>query len=188
MAISNLEIATRVRNLVTERSPAAVDVTLPHITALIPTALETWSRAAAKDPAKYQVLTDDFTVPLVAGVLDLTTYIDGTNAKIDLDDLRANTVYTTINGVRTPFTWVSSQSQLNYGRFLGSSNPALFLEGNTLRTRNTDGSQTSLGTANISFTVLNYPATAAQLPPSLLGDFILYLSDLVLKEKYINAG
>lgn len=182
---SNLEIATRVRNLLSERSPAAVDITIPHIQGLIPTALELWSREAINDPDKLEHLERSFTPALVAGVLDLTNYVNGTTAKISLTDLRTQTIYTTINGVRTAFTWVGSQDQLNNLRF-PSSKPAIFLDGKKLRTRNTDGSLTSLGTATVEFEVASIPLLAADIPGSLLGDFILFLANMATKEKLIG--
>jgi hypothetical protein len=182
---SNLEIATRVRNLLSERSPAAVDVTIPHIQALIPTALELWSREVMLDAEKLEHLEKSFTPALVAGVLDLTNYVNGTSGKISLKDLRSQTIYTTINGVRTPFTWVGSQAQLNAGR-IPSGQPAIFLDGKKLRTRNTDGSLTSLGTATIEFEVASIPLLATEIPAALLGDFILYLANVATKEKLIS--
>jgi hypothetical protein len=181
MALNNLELATRIRNLITERSTAQVDVAIPHIVAMIPTATETWARAEMKDPEKYDLFKKDFTVALTAGSLDLSSYINGTSGKIDLKDLRNSTIYTTISSVRTPFTWVGSQSQLNAARLL--TGPAIFLEGHTLRTRNTDGSQTSLGTASVSFSTVSLPTDAADIPLGLVGDFITYLADLILRTK-----
>lgn len=186
MSLSNLELATRVRNLVSEKSPAAKNVTIPHIQGLIPTAMELWARMAMDDPKKYDLLNKDFTASLSSGTLDLTPYINGTSGKISLKDLRSSTIYTTINSVRTPFSWVSSQAQLNFARYPNDF-PAVFLEGNTLRTRNTDGSQTSLGSASISFTVVNLPSSATDIPTNLVGDFVVFLADLVLKEKLTDG-
>ena len=187
MALTNQELAIRARNLASERSPAATNITIPHIVAMIPTAIEAWGREAIKDPEKKPNLTQTFNVPLVAGSLDLGPYIDGTIQKISLTDLRATTIYTTISGIRTPFTWVGSQAQLNSARYFASDSPAIFLEGNMLRTRNTDGSQTSLGTASINFDVVNYPTSAANLPGNLVGDFILFLATLAAKEKSVDG-
>ncbi len=182
---TNLEIATRVRNLLSERSPAAVDVTIPHIQALIPTALELWSREVFMDPEKLEHLEADFAPALVAGVLDLTDYVDGTLGKISLKDLRTQTIYTEIDDVRTAFKWLSSQSQLNASRF-PAGRPACFLEGNILRTRNIDGSLTSLGTATVEFQVAAIPLLASEIPAQLLGDFILFLANAATKEKLIS--
>jgi hypothetical protein len=190
MAFDNHEIALRTRQLLTERSPAAVNITLPHIVSLIPVALELWSRESFKDPDKKNILTQTITLNLVAGVADLTNYINGTTSKILADDVKKAVIYTTINGVRVPFTWVGSQAQLNAQRLLGSSNPAVFFEDkdNFLRTRNTDGSLTSLGTASITFGVPVYPTSAATIPIQLQMDFIAFLAGLAAKEMATAGG
>lgn len=185
MPLSNLEIATRVRNLLSERSTAAVDVSLPHIIGLISTGLELWTREIMSDREKLPMLTSDYSLSMTAGVLDLTNYINGTTAKISLQDLRSRPLYITISGIRTPLTWMNSQAQLNFGRYPASV-PAVYLDGNKLRTRNTDGSLTSLGTAAVEFEVVTYPTTATDLPPALLGDFILFLANLASKEKLLG--
>jgi len=190
MAFDNKEIAIRVRNLLTERSPAAVNITQTHIIALIPTALELWSRASFADPDKKNILTQTVTVALAGGAADLTNYINGTTSKILADDVKKATIYTTIGGVRVPFTWVGSQAQLNTPRLLGASNPAIFFEDkdNFLRTRNTDGSLTSLGSATISFGVPVYPTSASGIPVQLQQDFILALANLAAKELATAGG
>lgn len=137
------------------------------------------------DSERLEYLEKSFAPALVSGVLDLTNYVDGTSAKISLKDLRAQTIYTTISGTRTPFTWVGSQAQLNADRFPNSS-PAILLDGKRLRTRNVDGSLTSLGTATVEFEVVSIPLTASDIPPALLGDFILFLANLATKEKLIG--
>lgn len=187
MALTAQELAIRVRNIIAERSSATVNVTVPHIVAMIPTALEAWTRQAIQDPEKQTNLTDTFSIPLVAGVIDLGPYSDGTTAKISLTDLRTSTIYVTIGGIRTPCTWVGSQAQLNADRYLSSDAPAVFLEDTTLRTRNTDGSQTSLGTSSISFSVVNYPTGVSTIPGNLVGDFILFLAAMAIKEKSVDG-
>ena len=187
MAVTkDLEAAIRVRNMVAERSPAGVNITVPHILALVPTALELWTRAIMSDREKRDFLRSTFTPALTSGVLDLTTYVDGTAAAISLQELRNSTIYTTISGVRTPMTWVSSQAQLNNPRFTNSA-PAVYLEGTTLRTRNTDGSLTSLGSAALSFTVTSYPTNFTNVPTRLEGDFIAFLADVVTRELAVDG-
>lgn len=183
---SALEIATRVRNLISERSPAGVNVTLPHIQALIPTAVEVWGREAMDDPEKLDHLTQQYTAAMTGGTFDLTNYVNGTTAKISLNELRATTAYVTVSGEKVPMTWVSSYSQLKFGR-TPSHVPAVFLDGNILRTRNTDGSLTSLGTNNITFESVNLPTLATDIPSALIGDFVLFLADLAVREKFIDG-
>jgi hypothetical protein len=187
MAITDLEIATRVRNLVSEKSPAAVNVTIPHIRAMIAPALETWARSISEDPDKRRYLEQEHTITLTgAGTYDLTPLVDGTTAKINLHDLRNKTLYTTISTVRTPFTWVSSQAQMNY-QLLPGTVPAALLEGTTLRTKDAAGSQSGLAAAEVSFFAITYPASGADLPPALLGDFLMFLADQVVKEKFVDG-
>lgn len=183
---SALEIATRVRNLISEKSPAATAVTIPHIQALIPTAVEAWGREAMNDPEKLDHLVTQFTAVMTAGAFDLTNHLNGTTAKISLNQLRANTVYTYVSGEKVPMTWVSSYSQLKFGRYPNHV-PAVFLDDNILRTRNTDGSLTSLGTANITFESVNLPVVASDIPAALLGDFILFLAELAVREKFVDG-
>jgi hypothetical protein len=114
-------------------------------------------------------------------------YTTGVSGKISLDDLRDSTIYTTISGVPIPMTWLSSLAQLNYPRYpLGF--PAVYLDGFTLKTRNTDGSLTSLGTATINFNVISYPTGASDLPLALVGDFVIFMSDLVIRETVIDRA
>jgi len=179
-----LEIATRVRNLISERSPAATNVTIPHIQALIPTALEVWARDAITDPEKRSALEKEQTVAAASGVVNLAAYFDGTTAKVSPSDLRAQQIY--MEGITggPAGTWVSSKSQLMYGRY-PSHVPALFLDGNNLRIRNTDGSLTSY-TGNIRFNAATLPSTATDIPSELVGDFILFLAKLATQEKLVD--
>lgn len=80
----------------TERSPAAVNLTIPHIQALIPTALELWTDNIIHTPEAKAQLTVTKTLNLSSGTLDLTAYVDGTSGKIRLDDLKKRTIYTTV--------------------------------------------------------------------------------------------
>lgn len=182
--MTELEAAIRARNILSERSPAAVDVTIPHIQALIPTVLELWARELYYDPEKASLLESDYSIAPVAGIVDLTNYVNGSTAKISLPDLRSRTIYTTISGVRTPLTWVGSQAQLNYGRYPNDV-PAVFLDGNKLRTRNTDGSLTSLAT-DLEFEAIGIPMSVATIPVPLEGDFIMALANAATKEKLIG--
>lgn len=187
MALTDLEIATRVRNLISERSPGAVNVTIPHIRGLISTGMELWGRLILNDPEKSRMLMKSFSIPLVSGVLDLTPYVNGVSGKISLRELRASTIYTTVSAVRTAFTWMSSMAMMTNARLLSTDQPAILLDGNTLRTKNIDGSLTSLGTASVEFNVVNVPSSATDLPPALLGDFIVFLADLASREKVVDG-
>lgn len=187
MAFDNKEVALRARNLITEQSPARVDLTVPHFQALIPTTLEAWGRTAMMDPKKRDLLRGTITVPVVAGVVDLTTRLDGTLMALELDAVKKTTVYTTIASVRTPLTWVQSQNQLNATRNLSSGRPAIFLDGVILRVRNTDGSLTTFA-GNIFFEAQRYPQTVTEIPFTLRQEFITYLAMTGVKEKAPTAA
>lgn len=181
-----LEIATRVRNLISEKSPAATEVTIPHIQALIPTALEVWGREAMNDPEKRSALEVEYTVNATAGNVNLANYFNGTTAKISPSDLRAQAIYMEAITNGPSATWVSSRNQLIHGRYPNHV-PAIFLDGNTLRIRNVDGSLTSYDGEDIRFSVASIPISATAIPAELLGDFILFLADLAVREKFIDG-
>lgn len=119
--------------------------------------------------------------------MDLTPYVDGTSGSISLDELRDSIIYTTVNGVKIPMTWAASRSQLTYGRYPNNF-PTIFLDGYILYTRNTDGSLTSLGSNAIDFTVVDYPSDATEIPAALVGDFVMFLAQLVTQEKLVDSG
>lgn len=183
---SALQIATLTRNLLTERSPGEVNVTIPHIQALIPVALEPWARQAMMDPEKHSALESEYTVGALSGVVDLTNYFNGTTAKISPSDLRGSTVY--MEGITNgpAATWVGSYNQLLHGRS-PSHVPAIFLDHNTLRIRNTDGSLTSYNGEDVRFAVAAIPLNAAAIPAELVGDFVMFLADLAVKEKFVDG-
>lgn len=180
MAFDIKEACLTARAIITDRSPASVGIALPIIQALVPTALDLWRVKLTTDLEAREVLKTVVSLNLVSGVADLTNYVNGTQKQISLKDLRNSTIYTTISGVRTPFTWVNSQQQLNQNRQLSSDAPACFLDGYVLRTKGTDGSLTGLDSASIEFTGIDYPITVEGIPPSLQESFVLTLADLVM--------
>lgn len=91
--MDNKECAIRVRNLLTERSESGVNITLPHIQALIVTALEEWTRSCFADREKRELFKTRFNAEIADGRLDLTPYIDGTTARINLKELRETPIY-----------------------------------------------------------------------------------------------
>lgn len=183
---SALEIATRVRNLVSEKSPAATNITIPHITALIPTALEIWARQAVMDPEKREALEQEFVINVTAGQVDLSNYLNGTTAKILASDLHNSEVFVTTSSGPMVATWLSSYSQFANGRYpLGI--PALYFKGNTLRIRNTDGSLSSYDGDDITFIAPAIPISAATIPAEILGDFITFLADYAVREKFVDG-
>jgi hypothetical protein len=186
MAFDNEEVAIRARNLITERSPARVDLTIPHLQALIPTALETWARTIMGDANKRASLKTTVTLPIAAGVLDLTTRLDGTVMAIDINDVERTTAYADIDDVRTPLTWVKSQAQLNADRYLSTDRPAIFLDDAILRIRNTDGELDTF-TDDIYLEVTKYPQVVTEIPFVLRHEFIVFLAETGVKEKITDA-
>lgn len=184
--MDNLETAQRVRNLLSERSPAATNVTVPHIIALIPSALSLWTEQILQDPANREYFMSTFTDTLTAGELDLGEYLDGTTAKINLKDLRASTIYVTDGGKVKPMTWLSSYRQLTSPRY-PKGIPGVFLEGKKLLTADTTGSLTGLGTSSIKFTTIDYPEDTADIPSNLEGAFITFLATLAIKELTVDG-
>lgn len=180
--MDNKEAAIAARNIITDRSPSAVGMSIPRLQGMIPTALDLWQMKVMDDKESRELLKTTVSVTLSGGVGNLANYVNGTTAQINLQDLRNTTLYTEISGVRTPLTWVSSQQQLNQARQLDQDAPAVFLEGQTLRTRNTDGSLTSLGSAAVEFTAISYPQTVADIPVQLQESFVLTLVELAMKE------
>lgn len=91
--MNSREAVVRCRNLLTEKSESRVDLTFPHIFALLPTALEQWTRACLTDREKRELFKTRFNADLVDGRLDLTSFIDGTDARINLKELRETPIY-----------------------------------------------------------------------------------------------
>lgn len=179
-----LEIATRVRNLISERSPAAVNVTIPHIQALIDTGLESYTREAMEDPDKADLLRTTITAACVDGIADISDYVDGTSARISLRDLRTRTVYV-IDVTRKAATWLGSYDQLINVRW-PTGKFAVFLDADTMYVSNASGTP-GVFTGSIVFEVVTIPATIAALPAALEGDFVLFLAALVVKEMGIDG-
>ncbi len=187
MPFDNTEAAIAARQIITDRSPSAVGISIPRIVAMIPTALNLWRDKMQNNPSARAILRTTISVEVAGGAVDLTSYVDGTNNQISLQDLRNSTIYTTIDSVRTPFTWVASQQQLNYGRQLDTDSPACFLDGYTLRTRDVDGTTNGFA-GTIEFTAVDYPTTVTGIPNFLQEDFVLILADLVLRQTEANNG
>jgi hypothetical protein len=93
MFFDNREVATRARNLITEQSEGSVDITLPRISAIIPTALESWSRLCFQNREKRELFKQRFIAEVSDGRLDLAPYLDGTLGRINLKELRETIIY-----------------------------------------------------------------------------------------------
>lgn len=171
------EASIRARNLITERSEGSVDIALPRIRAMVPTCLESWTRKCFADREKRELFKTAFEATLVDGSLDLATFLDGTDGRINLKELRQTSIYLDSE----PFTWVNSQQQLATSRPVGGDAPACFLDGSVLKTRTAGGAFDSA--AEVTFTVTSYPAAITDISKNLEHDFIEYLAGTVMQQK-----
>jgi hypothetical protein len=192
MPLTNLTAATRARNYLTERSPAEVKITIPHIVAMVPTALEAWSRLIMGDRDKRRYLLTTFTTDeFYTGGLDMAKWIDGTSGKISLDDFRSATLYMTADTgdrdaiAHTPVIWVNSRSQLGQVRLV-QSGPSAYLEGTTLLLRAADGTINFDADQFLNFTVFDQPEDVTEIPLPLEQDFVVFLADMAKQEKALG--
>lgn len=176
MAFDNQEVATRARNIITERSPSArqlEELTVPKLQAMILNGLEIWTRATIKYPDRRQsFLTTVTTANAVAGVVDLTDHTDGTLNTIPIEEIDKVVIY---DSTGKAMTKLQRRIHLDPVVFDGST-PSYFLDGFNLRILNTDGSKTSY-VAAVSFTAPEYPVTVGAINTRLQGDFILFLAE-----------
>lgn len=178
------EAAIAAQVLLSEQSTAgAVVPSLPRIMALIPTALDSWCEFARTNRQARALLRTTVTVSVSGGTADLTPKVNGTTNQIDLEELQSQnvTVYALINSTYVPCTWLASKMQLNQARQMGGDTVAIFLDGYTLRTRNTDGLLTSFS-GSLQFQARDYPATVEAIPAQLVEGFVLMLAELAGKK------
>jgi hypothetical protein len=177
MAFDDTECAYSARELLTEKSQAS-GVTLPHIVALIPEALELWARDRIDAPRFKGFFTKRLTASANSGVIDLDTYSTG-SPYIDLADIgpRKCTVYTS---AMIPMNWVSTYNQLRDATIQSTIHPTVYKDGNRLLIRNTDGSLSSYsGTVYVS-PVKAYPTLVSEIHTRARRDFIAFLADLAV--------
>ncbi len=185
MAFNQKEAAIRVRQFLTEHSPALVGLAIPRINALLPVALEAYLRSLFTDPQKRQQLMKRVVATLSGGELNLTSLIEGALERIYLPDVKNATFY--LVSTNKPFTWVGTREQLDYQRIGASDAPACFLDGAILYTRNNaDGAANSLNEA-VYFTVAVFPASFAAIPVSLQMDYVAFAANFIRSEMG-NAG
>ncbi len=175
--MTNREAAVAARQLITEMSEASVNFTLPRITALIPTALRRFREKVEKNPSDRALLMKSISITFSSGTFDLTNYVNGTTNQIDLREIRNTTLYS--GSPKKPLTWLGSKAQLNNARQLDADAVAVFLDGYTLRTRNTDGLLTSFASA-VTFEIVDFPSTIPNIPPQLEEYFVMCLAELAM--------
>jgi hypothetical protein len=180
MAFDAKQVAIEVRNLITEASPASVGIEVPRISAVIPTALEVWSRKMFEDPSMRKFFDEEVNVTITSGVADLTSWVDGTSNRMYLPDLLKQTVYLATGET---CIWVGQRQQLSHDRVGHDKDTvALFLDGYTIRSRNVDGSLTSLTGTTLDVTVPTYPDDVTEIPVTLQKGFIDFMAEYVRAE------
>ncbi len=144
----------------------------PEIEVFLPTALGRFGESVANDPRPNvrELLRKEFTIPVVSGVGDLSTALTDAEPLL-ASALPAANLYITAG--TQPMQYLPDRVQLGLGR----SNIFIYyaIEGNSLLTRNTDGSLTSLNTT-ITATA-SYVPSLANVPAQLEDEFV----DLVVR-------
>jgi len=93
MPLTTQTAAVRARQIITEESEGRVNIALPRLQALVPTALETWARMCLESREKRELLKRRFTANVSDGVLDLTPFVNGSSGRINLKELRETVIY-----------------------------------------------------------------------------------------------
>ena len=138
----------------------------PEIEQVLPTALSMLAERVAKstEPSYSQLLKKDFAVTVTNGTGSLTTPL--TASEPLLVEYLPQAIAVTSSGVRLHY--LPDRTQLELDR------PRLFIwytvDNSTLRTKNTDGSLTSLSTT-VTITA-NYVPTLASVPDNLSDDLV----------------
>lgn len=176
MAFDDHQVSIDARNLLTEKSQAA-GITLPHIRALIPQALELWARERMENPRYRQFFLKEITASASSGVVNLIPYTDGTSDTVELPDIRKATVYTS---ARIPMQWVNSYAQLSTQILRSLTHPTVFLEGTNLRICNTDGSLNSYSSSVFIAPIPAYPSAVGSVHTRLRQDFIAFLAEMAI--------
>jgi hypothetical protein len=172
--MTNREATIAARALITEQSEGSVNITLPRLHALIPTALYVFGEQCKKNSSDRSLLQKPISITFASGVKDISAYVNGTSNSIDLKDISNSTLYDS-DGVA--LTWVAQRAQLNNLRQLDADSVAIFLDGYTIRTKNTDGSTTSYA-GTVIFQGIDQPSTVAEIPDQLTEKFVIILADL----------
>ncbi len=185
--MTNDELVVAARQLITERSEAQVNITRPRLYALIPTALYEFRRWIKDRPDDRKLLESTQSVSFSGGTADLTSYVNGTTASIDLHDLQNQTLYDA-SSPKKPLTWVASRQQLQHARQLDSTYSAVFLDGKILRVRNAaDGLLTSFADS-VTFEAVSYPTQMADVPSVLAEQVVEILAALAIRGGMVDGS
>lgn len=174
--MTEAEAVAAARILVTEKSEASVDVTLPRLKGMIPTALYEFRKWIRNSPQDLPLIQETISLTFAAGTSDLTNYVNGTTKNLNLSDIKNSTLY---DASGNPMTWLASQAQINNPRQLDASFVGVFMDGKTLRTINVDGSKTTFA-ATVTFQGVNYPIATTAIPAQCEEQFVEILAALVM--------
>lgn len=176
------EVAIRVRNLITEQSPAAVNITIPRIIAAIPTFLETWGYTVTASPDFSRYTYKTYNIVLDSnGRFDLTPYVDSTTAKIRIDFLRHTPVFLVVmeflQEKLIECVWKSSHEDIVWGGIIDHK-PCIYLLNNLLMSAR-NGNLTDLASSTLRFTIESIPRNVAEIPTTLEKNFITGLAAFI---------
>lgn len=161
--MTTLELIDRVLNKLGEPS----NVAGPEIEAIIPSALSQFASQVANDsrPHMRELLRKDFSVTVTSGIGDLSTHLAASEPLI-IENVPS--AYLLVSSGLTPMQSLPDRVQLGLTR----TTAVIWytIDGSTLRTRNTDGSLTTL-TTTVTLTG-NYVPTIAHLPDQLTDEFV----------------
>lgn len=136
----------------------------PEIEGVLPQALRALARQVAYSPNR-ELLRKDFSVSVASGTGDLTTALTASEPLL-LECIDHAAIYGTSD--TTPWQYLPDRVQL------GLKRPSMFVyftvDKSTLRTRNTDGSLTSLTTT--ATVTSNYVPSLANVPSSIEDDLV----------------
>lgn len=176
MALTNLIAISRAISRLNE---AGTPVILPpDVLPLIMEALERFARNEAKIPETAQLLRKDFSVTVSAGVGSLTASL--TAAEPLLAECLSSAYVVSSAGVQ--FHYLQDRVQLNLARPMMI--PYFINDQGTLRTRNTDGSLTSL---NTTMTITSQYIPAIGSVPSQREEVFLNTLAEVIRERVPQA-
>lgn len=183
MSLSLIEAAHAIRDLITEKSEAAVGFSIPMIASHVSTACEPFARMIATSD-KQELLRPNtpFTNTIVNGSCDLTQNLVINKLLLDyaLDwEIRLDS-----DPNFPPFHMIPAASQLIFQRPCESMFITAAVDGQTLRCRNIDGAlDADLGGIQIQgnfIPIIAESAAQTTLPVSLEGEFLLFAARMLL--------
>jgi hypothetical protein len=161
--MTTLELIDRVLNKLGEPS----NIAGPEIEAILPSALYAFGSHVANDarPHMRELLRKDFSVAVASGTGDLSAHLTASEPLI-IENVPQD--YFAVTGGTVPMQGLPDRVQLGLAR----STAVIWytIDGSTLRTRNTDGSLSTL-TTTVTVTA-NYVPTIGNVPSQLADEFV----------------